>query len=167
MMMRWLFNILAVFSLLLLLATVGLWVRSHHLQPSPATYSDRWLYSHGYVALGHGQFTFVYYDNEHGTDRPFDYRDWHWLGFSLSRWQGINGWSREWQYTSVDLPVWAIIPVTIVLPLAALLAWWSRRRQRLRQGLCLKCGYDLRASKDRCPECGTPIPAGLVKGPIR
>jgi hypothetical protein len=37
---------------------------------------------------------------------------------------------------------------------------WRRareRRRRWREDLCPRCGYDLRGSAEKCPECGTPI----------
>ena len=61
----------------------------------------------------------------------------------------------------VTVPLWLIW-----IPLAVVTFLITRRTvtlfQRRRHGLCLCCGFDLRASNERCPECGTPIPAKIA-----
>jgi hypothetical protein len=77
--------------------------------------------------------------------------------------KNANHWRREWGYTSnqflwnLTLPYWLFVVTFAILPLSYVVRV-IRCRHRLREGLCEICGYDLRATPDRCPECGT-IPA--------
>lgn len=64
--------------------------------------------------------------------------------------------------TSYDLhiPCWMVVSCFMIVTSLVLLARHRLRRRRS-LGLCLQCGYDLRASPDRCPECGVPVPGAL------
>ncbi len=71
---------------------------------------------------------------------------------------GIRPWSLSpMQFSttnSVMVPYWFIIMLATPIPLVAIRRSLKRRRTE-REGLCRACGYDLRASERRCPECGT------------
>ena len=56
------------------------------------------------------------------------------------------------------LPYWFVAALASLVPLRWMIAVFVRARRR-RRGLCAWCGYDVRVSEGRCPECGQPLPA--------
>jgi hypothetical protein len=56
------------------------------------------------------------------------------------------------------VPAW-FVAAALAVPGLIWLGRQRARRPRVRAGLCPSCGYDLRATPDRCPECGA-VPKG-------
>ena len=62
----------------------------------------------------------------------------------------------------VWVPWWAIFVSLIPIAAPTIFHFSRQRRRRIRamNNQCANCGYDIRATPDRCPECGT-LPLGL------
>lgn len=79
-------------------------------------------------------------------------------------WRSEFPWLGRREY--IYIPAWLLAGLLGVFPY-----FWFRRRirqviqhRRIEAGRCAVCGYDLRATPQRCPECGTAM--GLNCGEI-
>jgi hypothetical protein len=54
---------------------------------------------------------------------------------------------------SIQVP-WLLITAVVFLPAAMIVIQQFLRQRRVAAGRCTACGYDLRATPERCPECG-------------
>ena len=134
---RYSFTVASAVSLVLLVATVVLWVRSYFVHDvritakGKAGVDEAWVSADGWfgkavtgVNPSDGRRTFLYLRG----------------GSYYIRWAAAFG----------------------TLPFLWALAWAIRREARRRRPQpCPRCGYDLRGTPDRCPECGTPVPVEI------
>jgi hypothetical protein len=165
-----LFTLLSAVSLLLCVATVGVWVRSKLLEHQDEIVVAR-VQTGGEVTSAGGKVYLRHirspspwweaepmtYRHEKGVVslRPAATMQLEALGFAYSHRNGQTSWS-----AAPFVETWIVIPLLpLALVSAALPSAWLIRRVRQRRtrrpGLCPACGYDLRATPERCPECGT------------
>ncbi len=112
-----------------------------------------------------------------GTARPWPTTSPRWLGYLGIGWQSTNaGDSVSWtslgyRKRSMVLMIdhWLALFISLATTAAAWRGWnrMTLPTRRARRGLCMKCGYDIRATPNRCPECGatvTPLATADARG---
>ena len=177
---RWLFKGLVAFSMLLPFADAVFWARSYYVgdswlwnkrvlvNPRPDGYYDllrmvkllrgrMWFgeeapeFDRFIVTMPRtlGHTTFVV--NPDAPQSPvvlLSHDEKGLLGFE------IISYNRDtW---AVCIPFWFLLAIFSVLPLIWIIRHY-RIHSRVRMDRCSSCGYDLRATPDRCPECGKAV----------
>ena len=177
------FNVLSVLSLLLCAATAVLWMRSYRtadfislrhtsgdamLQSTPGSIVIKVSRFNSSGPIGH-RFDFKY-DRSTPPDSAanilapmyvlnVDQGD-AWVHLEWHDYVWVH-WQRRGTRDSIStgaVPFWSLVGLQAMPPFAWLMLHWRStacKRRRTRDGLCARCGYDLRATPDRCPECGT------------
>lgn len=166
-------------SLLLLLFTLILWPRSYHVidgighsrngydEDGSLIRRTRAVQTNtGHVVVSAGHFSSLLFDSvgkrsEEGlhafqetaleddvSKSPFII--WYHLGFGYARVESPLAFLKAW-----FIPCWFLTLIFSLLPTLWLLKF-LRHHRRLTRNFCPTCGYDMRATPDRCPECGTP-----------
>lgn len=169
-----LLDILAGMLLVVALLTTWLWIESHRHQHTVSYRSaHKWqlLIDRGYIVY---QF-----DRNPSTRFPngFEYRKSRKIPKTLpsmrvhlnrktlviyrrrpSLWNKLGFYDHSiGNGATLVIPHWSVLVVTLIFPISWL-PWRIRRYIRLKRlGLCPNCGYDLRMSSDKCPECGQPV----------
>ena len=181
---RWLFNGTAAVSLIFCIATVFLWIRSCSVRdtfpdvveaPGLSLQSaSQCIYVCSIQTSAKWRCAFQVAVEAPGNSLPIIWRStgdrlvYEWPR-TVSRAEPANGFgfafvhdmrlalgnsSDKWFLNIVAIPYWAIVACFLWIP-ALWLAGTLKGRSRFRAGLCTVCGYDLRATLDRCPECET------------
>jgi hypothetical protein len=176
---RRLFTVLSVLSLLFCLATLALWVRSYWRDDfvSYGFGSDTKRSWDIHSRTGEAQFIAYYegagfryvlvpgfsWNSSPSTSPSRDLwntariRTWFHNGTS-GRFLGFGFVTMNWDtgatIRGICAPHWFLVLIFAILP-ALYVRAVVRSRKRNHIGLCPVCGYDLRATPERCPECGT------------
>jgi hypothetical protein len=178
--LRILLNAATVLSLVLCVATLVLWVRSAGAEKMLHWRGDD---KHSaWIASSQGQLAFLYITLSGNSSfyrspgdmtlflqqtEPSKLTGNFWLDPSRSNqremiWAGIGFRTltdttptASTRAKMLFAPHWLIFALTMVLPAVQLTRWLIRQRLRPETFSCPACGYDLRATPDRCPECGT------------
>jgi hypothetical protein len=80
-----------------------------------------------------------------------------------ARWQvGVGTAARQAQQRVLFVPHWLLVALAMI-PIARRWLVVRRHYRRVALGLCERCGYDLRGSPARCPECGQISPAAEAR----